>query len=310
MPPNADSAIVGYLAGPTASGKSALGIELAQRNGWCVISADSMQVYRGMAVGTGSIEPEERQGVPHHLVGVADPRDDFHAARFVREARAAIDGEWHENKRRSLIVGGTGLWIEALREGIFAGPGRDEGVRETLRARLATEGLAALAADLGRIDPQSAARIPAADANRIMRALEVWELSGRRLSEWLAEDMARRAALPPMPPLVVLDPPKEILNGRINRRVDAMLAAGWMDEARALFRLGLPGHSPAGKALGYRELFAVMEGQKSLAEAREAIQLGTRQYAKRQRVWFKVRRGAMLMGNGELAEVEKAIAKW
>ena len=304
MRPDVDDAIVGYLAGPTASGKSTLGIELARRNGWCVISADSMQVYRGMAIGTGAVEPEERQGVPHHLVGVADPRDDFHAARFVREARVAIDNEWQANGRRSLVVGGTGLWIEALREGIFEGPGRDEAVRNRLRARLASEGLEVLGAELQRIDPPSAARIPAADANRIMRALEVWELSGRTLSAWLAEDAARRAAIGPMPPLVVLDPPKDILDPKINRRVDTMLAAGWMEEARALHALGLPDHSPARKALGYRELFAVIEGRKSLAEAREAIQLGTRQYAKRQRVWFKARRGAMLVGEWDGGSVE------
>ncbi|MBI1292554.1 tRNA (adenosine(37)-N6)-dimethylallyltransferase MiaA [bacterium] len=313
VPPlqDAPSPIVGYLAGPTASGKSALAVELALRHGWAIISADSMQVYRGMEIGTGAIAPSEQRGVPHHLLGVADPRETFHAARFVTEARAAAAMEWESRGRRSLVCGGTGLWIEALREGLFEGPGRDESLREELRARIAAEGPEALHAELALVDPAIAATIRPRDAVRIIRALEVFRLTGRPLSEWYAEDQARRAALGPLPPLVVLDWPREELDRRINARVDQMMAAGWPEEARALDALALPEHSPARKALGYPELAAVARGERALPEVVEAIKLATRQYARSQMTWFRRRRDAVLVaaGYGVEERVEQQLLK-
>ena len=250
-----------------------------------------MQVYRGMCIGTAVIPEEERLGVPHHLLEIADPREEFHAARFVEEARAAAEHEWQEHGRRSLVVGGTGMWIEALREGLFPGPGRDARLREELHQRITGEGPESLHRELARMDPATAARISPRDRARIVRALEVYRLSGKPLSQWYQEDRHRRAALGPLPPLVVLRVPKEQLRGRIERRVDGMLAAGWLEEARRLRALGLPPHAPAGKALGYPELFQVLEGSLTMEEARERIIRAIVQFARRQMTWFRRQRG-------------------
>ena len=290
--------VVGYLAGRPASGKSSLAVELARARGWAVISADSMQVYRGLTIGTGAITLDEQQGVPHHLLGVADPREPFHAARFVELARRAVEQEWAEHGRRCLVCGGTGMWIEALREGLFAGPGRDEVIRDRLRRRAETEGPEALHAELARVDAPSAATIRPRDAVRLIRALEVLELTGKPLSAWYEEDRARRAALGPLPPLVVLEWPREVLDERINRRVDQMIAAGWVEEARQLAELQLPPHSPAAKALGYAELAAVARGERELAPTVDAIKLATRQYARSQMTWFRRRRDAQHLAAG------------
>lgn len=289
----ANSPFAGIIAGPTASGKSALGVEVARAHGLAIISADSMQVYRGMTIGTGAILPEEQTGVPHYLLGIADPREEFHAARFIREASAAAEFEWHKHRRRSLIVGGTGMWIQALREGLFQGPGRDESYRAELRAILSADGSEPLHALLAERDPAAAAAFSPADHVRVLRALEVLHISGRSWTDWQAEDARRRAALTDLLPLYVLDWPRDFLNDRINRRVEQMLADGWLEEARALLELGLPEHAPPRKALGYRELFAVLRGEIPLEEATPAIQQATRRFAKRQRTWFRSQRGAI-----------------
>jgi tRNA dimethylallyltransferase len=307
MNPHPPQPIAAILAGPTASGKSALAIAIAARHGLAIISADSMQVYRGMEIGTGVPTPAERGAVPHHLLSIADPREDFHAARFVAEARAAAEREWSEHGRRSLVVGGTGMWIQALREGLFEGPGRDEGLRAALRAQLEAEGPAALHAALAVVDPAMAARLAPADHVRVLRALEVYRLTGRPLSDWHAEDARRRAALGPLLPLVVLTPPRDWLDARINARVDSMIAAGWLEEARALHQLALPPHSPARKALGYRTLFEVIEGRLSRAAAVEQIKLATRQFARRQGTWFRGQRAVVAVETPDLIGVEKAL---
>ncbi|MCC6547959.1 tRNA (adenosine(37)-N6)-dimethylallyltransferase MiaA [Candidatus Sumerlaeota bacterium] len=287
--------IIGFLAGPTASGKTALAVAIARRHGLAIISADSMQVYRGMEVGTGAATPAEQQNVPHHLLSIADTREEFHAARFVKEATAAAAIEWNVNQRRSLVVGGTGMWIQALREGLFEGPGRDNNLRARLREELLAHGPAALHARLGKVDAASATRLAPADHVRVVRALEVFELTGRPLSAWQEEDRYRRASLGPLPPLVVLDPPRELLNGRIAARIDQMLAAGWLEEARALHALNLPDHAPPRKALGYRELFRHLDGEIPLQDARNLIIIATCQFARRQRVWFKAQRDVRMI---------------
>lgn len=305
--PEGITAPVAYLAGPTASGKSALAIRVAKAHGIAIVSADSMQVYRGMAIGTAQPSDAERDGVPHHLLGVADPREEFHAARFRAEALRAIAGEAAQG-RRCLVVGGTGLWMRALREGIFDGPGRDSALREELHALLAREGPAALHALLAREDPKTAARLSVADHVRVVRALEVVRATGRSITDWQTEDAARRNALGPLPPMIVLSPEKAALHDRIDRRVDAMLAAGWLDEARALHALALPDASPARKALGYPQLFAHLEGRLGLAEAAAEIKLRTRQFARRQRVWFQAERCAELLGAAEAEARLKELA--
>lgn len=280
------------LAGPTASGKSALAIKLAKRHGFAIVSADSMQVYRGMEIGTAQPSEAERDGVPHHLLGVADPRDDFHAARFAAAAAEAIRAEAAQG-RRTLVVGGTGLWIRALREGLFAGPGRDEAIREELRRVLGAEGPAGLHALLAKEDPAVAARLSPADHVRVVRALEVLRLTGRSIDAWQEEDRARRARLGPLAPLVVLTAERAWLHDRIERRVRLMLESGWLVEAERLLELNLPGHAPARKALGYRDLFRVLRGEATLEQVTPQIILATRQFAKRQATWFRSERSAV-----------------
>lgn len=283
--------IAGYLGGPTASGKSSLGVAIARRHDLAIVSADSMQVYRGMEIGTGAIPEIDRRGVSHHLLSIVDPSEDFHAARFVDAALRAISSEFAASGRKSLVVGGTGMWIQALREGLFDGPGRDESIRKRLRKILEAKGPEALHDRLRKIDPPMADTLSPRDHVRVLRAIEVYELSGRPLSDWHAEDERRRAALGPLPPLRVIDRPREELYARIDKRVDEMLAAGWLNEARRLHALRLPEHSPARKALGYRELYDVIEGKSSIEEAAAEIKTSTRRFAKRQMTWFRGQRG-------------------
>lgn len=301
------TSIIGILSGPTASGKSSLALEVALRHDLAIISADSMQVYRGMTIGTGALRPGERRGVPHHLIGIADPGEDFHAARFAGAAREAAAMEWRNHGRRSLVAGGTGLWIQALREGLFDGPGRDETLRARLRGRLAREGAEALHAELSRADPAMAEKLSPRDHVRVLRALEVFELTGKPLSVWYAEDAARRQALGSLLPLVVLNPPLEELRPRIFKRVEEMLAEGWLEEARRLHELNLPGHAPAKKALGYRDLFRVIEGKTDLESATEKIKTSTAQYARRQRTWFRSQREVHFLESATVEAVERAL---
>lgn len=290
---------VAFIAGATASGKSALAVQVARERGLAVIGADSMQVYRGMEIGTAQPTEADRGGVPHHLIGIADPAEEFHAARFREEAIRAMAAEAAMG-RRTIVAGGTGLWMRALREGLFDGPGRDESIRAELRAILDQDGAEALHALLSREDPAAAARLRPADQVRVIRALEVWRLSGRSITEWQDEDQARRRALGPLPPLLVLSRPREELDRRIAARVEMMLAAGWLEEADRLRAMGLPEHASARKALGYRALFEVLKGNRSLNSAREEITLRTRQFARRQETWFRGERDAVWLSPGDL----------
>ena len=277
---------VAFLAGPTASGKTPMGVALAREFGLAIISADSMQVYRGVEIGTAQPSVDEREGVPHELLGVAEPGEEFHAARFAEEARRAIVRHAAEG-RRSLVVGGTGLWIRALRSGLFAGPGRSEEIRARLRGLMEAEGVAALHAQLARLDPLAAGAVHPADHIRVIRALEVFELTGRSIIEWHREDAARRARLPPPRPMVVITPDRAGHEVAITSRIDRMLAAGWVEEAGRLLAMGLPDHAPPMKALGYPELFGVLRGEHSVEAARSLILIATRQLARDQRKWFR-----------------------
>jgi len=283
---------VAYLSGPTASGKSALAIALAKEHGLAVISADSMQVYRGVEIGTAQPSESEREGVPHEMLGIVEPGTEFHAARFMVEAQAAIDRHEAEG-RRSIVVGGTGLWIRALRQGLFGGPGRDEQIRARLRERLEVEGVDALYEYLRRIDPEGAESLMPRDHIRIIRAIEVFELSGRSIVAWHREDESRRAALGPLPLILLLNPHKGAHEIRIRKRVDGMLDAGWLEEARRLRERGIPDYAPPMKALGYPELFRVLDGALGLEEARELIAVATRQYARRQAKWYRTEVGVV-----------------
>lgn len=279
------------LMGPTASGKSAYAIALARRLGGEIVSVDSALVYRGLDIGAAKPTADERAQVPHHLVDVCDPWQAFSAADFARAARAAIDGILARG-RLPVLAGGTGLYFRALLEGLSEMPEADPGVRAALAAEGAERGWAALHAELARVDPEAAARIHATDAQRIQRALEVYRLSGRAISDW--QRNARTARLPLRVLKLVLAPPQRaLLHARIEARFDAMLAAGFLDEVRRLRALpALAAHPrplelPALRAVGYRQAWEHLDGASSPAEFRARAIAATRQLAKRQYTWLR-----------------------
>ena len=279
------------LMGPTASGKSAYAIALARRLGGEIVSVDSALVYRGLDIGAAKPTAQERAQVAHHLVDVCDPWQAFSAVEFARAARAAIDGILARG-RLPVLAGGTGLYFRALLDGLSEMPEADPGVRAALAAEAAERGWAALHAELARVDPEAAARIHATDAQRIQRALEVYRLSGRAISDW--QRNARTARLPLRVLKLVLAPPQRaLLHARIEARFDAMLAAGFLDEVRRLRALpALAAHPrplelPALRAVGYRQAWEHLDGASSPAEFRARAIAATRQLAKRQYTWLR-----------------------
>jgi tRNA dimethylallyltransferase len=271
------------ILGPTASGKSDAAMAVARRTpGAEILSVDSMQVYRGMDVGTAKPSPAERAEVRHHLIDVADPTERFTVARFVELADAVIADAGRRNVPL-VATGGTPLYYKALFQGLFEGPGADA----TVRARLQESSNDALHERLRDIDPPAAGRIHLNDRKRLVRALEVYELTGKPISsfqtEWEGEATHQRHAAA----WVGLDWDREALNRRINARVKAMLAAGWVDEVRRLLAThGSPSPTAAG-ATGYAELIEHVSGRLSLDDATERIKIGTRQLARRQMKWFR-----------------------
>ncbi len=290
------------LAGPTASGKTELAVLLARRLGAEIVSADSRQVYRLLDAATAKPTAAQLAAVPHHLIGVADPSEAYDAARFAREAAAAVAGI-RSRGRRALVVGGTGLYLRALLEGLAPLPPRDEAVRERLAALAAAEGRAALHARLAESDPAAAAAIPAGNLQRVVRALEVLELTGRPISAHWAD--GRSGALPASA-VLRLELPTEVLNARIEARARAM----WrplLDEVRALVPARLRGDEPGFTSLGYREALAVLGGTLSDAAGLEALIAATRAYAKRQRTWFRGQLDAAPVVAG--ADAEETLAR-
>lgn len=272
------------IAGPTAAGKSAMALELAERMGAGILSADSMQVYRGLEIGTAQPSAAERARVRHFLVGHVEPDELYDVARFVNEANAVIAQESAAG-RPVIVCGGTGLFLKHLIHGIFADAPRDEAVRAWLQEELDRHGQVALRARLRAVDPVREAEINPNDTMRLIRALEVYEVTGIPMSEHHARDKETRR--PRDVRYVVLDRPREVLNARIDHRVDAMIQAGWIAEAERLMARGLPETCQACKALGYRELFGHLRGEWTLEEAVDEIKKQTRRFAKRQRTWFR-----------------------
>src|SRR4051812_11412873 len=251
------------IVGPTASGKSALAMEVARKTGAQILSADSMQVYRGMDIGTAKPSWAERSEVVHHLIDVVEPSESFAVARFVEIADEVIAGA----KSPLIVVGGTPLYYKALFEGLFEGPGADEEIRERLRE----VDVAQLHARLKSIDAAAAARIHVNDRKRLVRALEVFELTGRPISsfqtDWESGKKRHEAVW------VGLAWEKETLNRRINARVKGMMAAGWVEEVRALVAKFGELSATAGEATGYRELIEHAAGRMSLEDAVEQIKI-------------------------------------
>jgi len=288
------------LAGPTGSGKSEVALSLARRIGGAIVSADSMQVYRGLAIGTAQPSPEEMAEIPHRLVGHVDPRDRYDAARFVADAEAAL-AELRAAGRTPIIVGGTGMYLRSLLDGLFEGPSRDAEVRRRLDAEAEALGPEALHRRLGEIDPESAARILPRDRVRIVRALEVHEITGRTISWWQAE--SRRHGPRHEARFVVADRERGDLYARIDRRVERMLGAGWIDEVRRLLAEGIPPEAPAFRALGYNEILMHLRGELDRAALSSAMARASRQYARRQIIWFRaVRNAAWVQWTGLDAE--------
>ena len=272
------------LCGPTASGKTALGVELALLTGGEVVSADSMQLYRGMDIGTAKPTAEEMRGVPHHMLDVAGPEEDYSVARYVREASACVDRILSRGKL-PILVGGTGLYIDNLVAGrefaAFSGLWREE-----LQARARAEGLPALYRQLQEVDPQRAEKLHPNDEKRILRALEVWYETG----ETITDHDRRTAAIPPRYDAlrIGLDfTRREDLWRRIDRRVDQMMEQGLAEEVAGLLRQGLSPGCTAMQAIGYKEIAAALRGEVPLEQAVEEVKLRSRQYAKRQRTWFR-----------------------
>jgi tRNA dimethylallyltransferase len=272
------------IVGPTATGKSALGLDLARPLGGEIINADALQVYRGFDIGTAKPGPEDRRRVAHHLVDILDAHEPFSAGEFARRARSVID-EIRSRRRLPILVGGSGLYLRALIEGISPIPPIEPQLRQELRHRLAGEGVAALRAELLELDPESAERVAPADSQRVLRALEVALGTGRPLSAWIAENPVGGGGIDAA--WIGLTLPRALLYDRIAERVERMLADGWVEEVRRLLAAGLSRSLPAFQAIGYRELAGHLRGDASLEEVAERIVRATRQYAKRQMTWFR-----------------------
>ena len=272
------------IVGPTATGKSALGMALAGILEGEIVNADALQVYRGFDVGTAKPGPEERARVPHHLIDVLEPHERYSAGEFARRARAAIT-DVQGRGRVPIVVGGSGLYLRALFDGISPVPPGDPEVRRELRVRLETEGLAPLREELRRLDPATAERLGAGDTQRVLRALEVALASGRPLSAWIGEQPFGTQGIAAI--RVGLTLPRSILYDQIAGRVTRMLKAGWLEEVRELLRRGFSPTLPAFQAIGYRQLVRHLEGQETLEAAIADIVRETRRFAKRQETWFR-----------------------
>ena len=276
------------LAGPTASGKTALALALAERVPLEIVSVDSALVYRGMDIGTAKPSAAERTTVPHHLIDIIEPTQAYSAARFVADAKRLI-GEIRGRGRLPLLVGGTMLYFKALREGLDEMPPADAATRRALDDEAAARGWPALHAELAQVDPATAARLPPLDSQRIQRALEVWRLTGRPLSAWQrgaartqSAETARRL------PLAALEPASRAwLHERIAMRFDTMLAQGLVDEVRRLRERGdLHAGLPSMRCVGYRQAWEALDGNE-LLQLRDRGIAATRQLAKRQLTWLR-----------------------
>ena len=273
------------IAGPTASGKTALAVELAKELNGEVVSCDSMQVYERMDIGTAKPTAEEMQGIPHHMLDVAQAWEDFSVSRYCNQAAPIVDDIIAQGKT-AIIAGGTGLYMDSLIRGNNFAPFPSTGVREALEARAEAEGIQPLLEELAQVDPESAGRLHPSDRKRIIRALEVYRETGITITEhnrrtrevppkyrpvWLGLDFSDRAAL----------------YRRIDRRVERMLEAGLLDEIRSLLESGIPETCTAMQAIGYKEFLPVLRGERGLCDAAAEVCQSSRRYAKRQLTWFR-----------------------
>ena len=272
------------IVGSTATGKSTLGIEIAERFGGEVISCDSTAVYRGFDIGTDKVPLEDRRGIPHHLIDVADPRENYSAARYATDA-AAVIFETIARGRLPILVGGTGLYYRALTRGLFPGPGRDSDIRERLSALSDRYGVERLHRLVRYIDPESADRIHARDARRLIRALEVYYLTGRPLTRHFEETRSLLAGYSIVG--IALRQSSEITAVKVARRVEGQLNEGLIDEVRRLRASGIPDSASPFGGMVYRQVLAFLNGVGSEESTHDDIIRANRRYARRQLIWFR-----------------------
>jgi tRNA dimethylallyltransferase len=272
------------VVGATATGKSALALRLAEKMDGEIVNADALQVYRGFDIGTAKPSLAERRGVPHHLVDILDPEETWSAGEFARRARTVLDGI-RSRGRTAIVAGGSGLYLRALWSGIAPLPASDPALRADLEDRLASDGIAALAADLRERDPVTADRIGARDTQRILRALEVERATGVPLSEWLRRAPFGSRALSVRK--VGLTLPRAVLYDRIEARAHEMVRRGWIEEVSRLLASGVAPDAPAFQAIGYAQWVEVLAGRVSREAAFRECVVRTRRFAKRQETWFR-----------------------
>ena len=274
------------VVGPTATGKTKMGVALAKRFGGEVVSVDSMQIYRGMTIGTAAPTAEEMDGVRHHMVAIADPAESWSVARFTEQADLCI-GDILRRGKCPVLVGGTGLYLDSILSGRTFAPGHSGGeIRKSLQAELAREGIESLYRQLREIDPETAARLPIRDEKRILRALEVYRETGETIT---AHD-ARTRLQPPKYRAYTIGltfRDRADLYARIDRRVDTMVERGLLREVEALLQTGLPETATALQAIGYKQFLSVYQGDTPVSEAVAEVKLRSRQYAKRQLTWLR-----------------------
>ncbi|WP_309889981.1 tRNA (adenosine(37)-N6)-dimethylallyltransferase MiaA [Archangium sp.] len=289
--PGQDRPSLTVIAGPTASGKTAIAIELARRHGGEIVSADSQQVYRFFDIGTAKPSAEELAAVPHHLISGVDPLEPFSAAEYQRRADAAIE-EISSRGRPVFVVGGTGMYLRILLHGLVEAPGADPELRAELEALAAAEGREAVHRKLAEVDPETAAKLPPQDLVRTIRALEIHKQTGKPASEFRRE----HAFAPDRYPfrMYVLNPPREALYRTIDARTAAMFQRGLVEEVRELIARGFAEAAPM-RSVGYVQAKAVVDGQLSVDEAIQQTAQETRRYAKRQLTWFRKEPGALFV---------------
>ena len=296
------------VVGPTASGKTKMGVALARRFDGEVVSVDSMQIYRGMTIGTAAPTAEEMEGVPHHMIAVADPAESWSVARFTEAADTCVQDILRRGKL-PVLVGGTGLYLDALVRGnSFAEGSAGTEIRAALQKRMETEGAEVLLAELRSIDPEAAARLHLKDEKRILRALEVWQETGKTITQHNLESQLQ----PPRYEAVYIGldfQNREDLRARIDRRADLLVEQGLLQEVQTLLGSGIPRTATALQAIGYKQFLAVEEGYATASEAVEEVKLRSRQYAKRQLTWLRRNQSIHWIRWEKVPDFQKALQK-
>ena len=296
------------ILGPTATGKSALGIAIAERFNGEIINCDSTAVYRGFDIGTDKVPLDERRGIPHHLIDIADPTDEYTAAQFARDA-ATVIADLHTKGKLPIVVGGTGFYYRALTRGLFPGPGKDTELRLRLEAIARKKGVETLHRMVTRVDPESGARIQPRDLKRLVRALEVYFRTGKPLTAHF-EDTVSPLGSDVTIGAVALRMPAPWLADRLSRRVDEQFEAGLLDEVRALLAAGVPADARPFGGLVYRQAMEHLRGVRDEASTRALISQENRKYARRQLIWFRKEPNLVWFdGPGTNAEVQDSVIR-